>query len=114
MLDRPLEILLVEDDPGYAGLLTRFLQKEDAFGSELVPAECLEEALGILDTRRFDVILLDLSLPDSMGLETFVEANKHAPDTAIIVLTGLDDEQMAIRTVHAGAQDYLVKGEVNA
>jgi PAS domain S-box-containing protein len=114
MRDQPLHILLVEDDPGYAGLLTRFLQSEHPLGSQFIWAETLEDALAHLQSIRFDVILLDLSLPDSIGLSTFLDVEKRAPDTAVIVLTGLDDEEMAMRTVQAGAQDYLAKGDVNA
>ena len=60
-----------------------------------------------------DVVLLDLTLPDSHGFETFSTDHKQAPDMAIVVLSGLDDETLAVRAVHEGAQDYLVKGQVD-
>mgnify|MGYP000187488022 CR=1 FL=1 len=64
--------------------------------------------------ERFDVVLLDFSLPDSFGLETFRRANGAAPRTPIIVLTSLDDNDLAVQAVREGAQDYLIKREVNA
>jgi signal transduction histidine kinase len=66
-----------------------------------------------LSEPDLDVVLLDLSLPDSQGLDTFTSVRTHAPDVAIVVLSGLDDETLAVRAVQEGAQDYLVKGQVD-
>ncbi|MHC5595082.1 MAG: GAF domain-containing protein [Nostoc sp.] len=79
---------------------------------ELMPVERLDERLNYLKNEIFDVILLDLSLPDSQGLQTFVMAHNQAKATLIIVLTGINDETLATRAMQEGAQDYLVKGQV--
>jgi two-component sensor histidine kinase/CheY-like chemotaxis protein len=112
MSERPVNILLVEDNPGDADLLLAGLSGAEGFAFRVTLAEELDEAFRRLRKARLDVILLDLSLPDSQGLETFLQMHAQAPDIPILVLTGLSDEAMAVRTVHEGAQDYLVKGEV--
>jgi len=104
--------LLVEDDPADARLLREMLKMEAA-PFELAQMSQLGEALQQLAAERFDVILLDLSLPDSHGLETFTRVYQHAPQIPIVVLTGLDDETIASQAVKQGAQDYLRKGEIN-
>jgi DNA-binding NtrC family response regulator len=71
----------------------------------------LDEALRCLGETCFDIILLDLWLPDEQGLRTFSRMHEQAPQVPIIVLTGLEDETLALRTVQQGAQDYLVKGQ---
>jgi two-component system, cell cycle sensor histidine kinase and response regulator CckA len=108
-----IKVLLVEDNPGDVLLLKEFLRDVNSTQFELTPVECLKEALQILDEQNFDIVLLDLSLPDSQGLETFVEIDRIAPLIPIVVLTGLDDETVAIRAMQEGAQDYLVKGQVD-
>jgi len=108
----PLRILLVEDNPGDARLIRETLRDAGAHAFELRHADRLAAALPILAAREADVVLLDLSLPDAHGLETVTRALTAAPDAAIVVLTGLDDETVAIQAVQAGAQDYLVKGQV--
>ena len=79
---------------------------------ELVNAENLKKALELLSKETFDVILSDLGLPDSFGFETFVKIHTQASKVPIIVLTGLDDDDIGIKAVREGAQDYLIKGEV--
>jgi signal transduction histidine kinase len=108
----PLRILLVEDNPGDARLIKETLRDAGAHAFELHHADRLSAALPLLAARDADVVLLDLSLPDAHGLETVTRALAAAPDAAIVVLTGLDDETVAIQAVQAGAQDYLVKGQV--
>ena len=76
-------------------------------------SKTLGAALAKLDSGTFDVVMLDLSLPDADGLNTLVRTHEHAPSVPIVVLTRLDDEALAIRAVREGAQDYLVKGQVN-
>lgn len=107
-----IKVLLVEDNPGDVFLLHELLKEVTTDVVELMPVERLFEALNDLSKEDFDVILLDLSLPDSQGLETFVIAHNQAKATPIIVLTGIDDETLAIRAMQEGAQDYLVKGQV--
>jgi len=81
---------------------------------ELTTAERLEEGIEQLQRGGFDAVLLDLTLPDSEGVETFRRLHQACPDTPVIVLTNVDDEAVALATLNLGAADYLVKGEVNA
>jgi PAS domain S-box-containing protein len=108
-----IKILLVEDNPGDVRLLQEFLRDVNSTHFTLSPVESLQQALSYLDRENFDVVLLDLSLPDSQGLETFVTIDRRFPTLPIIVLTGLDDETVALRAMQEGAQDYLVKGQVD-
>ncbi|MBL1201386.1 MAG: hybrid sensor histidine kinase/response regulator [Nostoc sp. ZfuVER08] len=112
MAGKNIKVLLVEDNPGDVFLLQEFLKEVNTVIVDLMPVERLSEALKYLETEIFDVILLDLSLPDSQGLETFVTAHQQAKATPIIVLTGINDETLATRAMQEGAQDYLVKGQV--
>jgi PAS domain S-box-containing protein len=105
-------VLLVEDNPGDARLIRETLRDADAGGWAVEVAERFSAALPHLTAGGIDIVLLDLSLPDVQGFDTFVKAHAAAPDVPIVVLTGLSDEQMAIRAVQNGAQDYLVKGDV--
>lgn len=108
----PFRVLLIEDDSNDTELIRIML--EDAGGGmftlEAVPR--LARGLERLQGGGIDVVLSDLSLPDSSGLDTFVRLHQHAPQTPIIVLSGLDDTTVAVRAVHEGAQDFLVKGQV--
>lgn len=108
------KVLLVEDEPAYAGLLAELLAASFSSPLELTRAGTLSEALLHLAAGRFDVILLDLTLPDGQGLPTYTQVHALAPSAPIIVLTGLDDEQLALQAVRDGAQDYLVKGQLEA
>jgi PAS domain S-box-containing protein len=107
-----IKVLLVEDNPGDIFLLQELLKDVSTAVVELRPFERLSEALNCLAKESFDLLLLDLSLPDSQGWETFVRAHHGAKATPIIVLTGIDDETLAIRAMQEGAQDYLVKSQV--
>ena len=108
-----MRILLGEDNPGDARLLELLLAEVPSAKVELVHVERLSEVMKILGEEQFDLILLDLSLPDSQGLDTFVQVQERAPAVPIIVLTGLDDEATAVEIARKGAQDYLVKGQVD-
>ncbi len=108
-----IRILLVEDDRADA-LLIQELLSEARVRLNVRHADKISSALEYLEEERFDVILTDLGLPDSQGFETFCKVRDNAPDTPIIVLTGLVDEEFAMNAVHQGAQDYLVKGRVDA
>lgn len=103
-------ILLVEDDPSDAKFVKRLIQ-ESQLKLNLIWVERLVEGINYLKKNPIDLVLLDLSLPDGMGIDTFQKIYSQVPDTPIVVLTGLDDEQLAITTLRGGAQDYLVKGE---
>lgn len=111
MEDKTISILLVEDDPDDVFLLRKTLQEAARDRYTIHVATRLSEALALADAEHCDAALLDLSLPDSHGLDTFSALHRHAPGLPIVVLTGLDDEDLAIRAVHEGAQDYLVKGQ---
>ncbi|WP_404790480.1 response regulator [Altericista sp. CCNU0014] len=114
MDNHPIKILLVEDNPGDVLLLEETLSDIAHFRLELSHAERLSQALHRLEAETFDVILLDLLLPDSEGLETFLQIYDRAPLTPIVVLTGMADETLALRAMQAGAQDYLVKGRTSS
>ncbi len=114
-LDSPLiKVLLVEDNPGDARLLRELLSEAETERFDITHAERLDKALAHLEGQHFDVVLLDLSLPDAHGINTFKKAHTAAPYQSIIVLTGLDDETLAMRIVQEGAQDYLVKGFIDS
>jgi len=113
MEQKAITVLVVEDSPTDALLLREALRDERSLKIQTAHAETLSEALRCLQERRFDLILLDLGLPDSQGLETFARMHDQAPQVPIIVLTGLDDDELAIQAVKEGAQDFLTKGRVD-
>jgi DNA-binding response OmpR family regulator len=104
----------VEDNPGDARLIREMLKEAAAAQFELVHVVRLDEALKLLGEASFDVLLLDLTLPDSQGLDTFFRVYRQAPEVPIVVLTGLADEVIGVESVKGGAQDYLVKGQVDS
>ncbi len=108
-------LLLVEDNPGDARLL-REMFKERAGSSitELTHVETLSAAERHLSEREVDIILLDLGLPDAQGMVAVRRAQAAAPRVALVVLTGLDDESLAAQALQEGAQDYLIKGQIEA
>jgi len=110
---RDLKVLLVEDNAADARLVTELLREVAPASLKLTHVGRLAQALRYLSDEGFSAVLLDLSLPDSQGLETFAQAHALAPDAPIVVLTGLRDEGVAARAVREGAQDYLVKGQVD-
>src|SRR5258708_34895656 len=104
-----MRVLLVEDNEFDARFVKGLLKSSvEAFPCH--HASGLTEALHLVKTMHFDVVLLDLNLGDSTGYETFAAIHQAAPKDAILVLSGSDDEELAVRTVREGAQDYLVKG----
>lgn len=113
MEEGPVRLLLIEDDPDDAFLLEKMLSEAAKDEFHLSQATRLAEGLVLVETQRADVVLLDLSLPDSQGLETFQELHQRHEGVPVVVLTGLDDETVALRAVQEGAQDYLVKGQVD-
>lgn len=113
----PRSVLLVEDNHLDARLLRELLADAESLNAteryEIIIVRRLDEAFQVLRDRTFDVILLDLSLPDSQGITTFEHLFENASDIPIIVMTGLDDDTLALSAVQKGAQDYLVKGQVS-
>jgi PAS domain S-box-containing protein len=105
--------LLIEDNDGDARLIRERLAEHSEARVDLQRAKQLSEGLAQLAERPFDIVLADLSLPDSQGLATFERVQAAAPDEPIVVLTGLDDEEVALKAMRTGAQDYLVKGRLN-
>jgi signal transduction histidine kinase/DNA-binding response OmpR family regulator len=109
----PIKVLLIEDNAGDARLLREFLKEPQGSSFELVHVDRLSEALSSLARESYGIILLDLSLPDAQGLDTISRLRSHAEDVPIVVLTGLNDEEVAVAAVEQGAQDYLIKGQVD-
>lgn len=105
-------VLLVEDDPAHARLTA--MQLADAGFAHTGMAGTLAGALDILHGNTFDAILLDLGLPDAQGLEALHQVLAAAPDAPVLVLTSADDDEQATRAMRMGAQDFLVKGQVDA
>ena len=112
MISSPIRLLLVEDGAADALLLEYMLAEVAEESFQVSRAELLADALRYLTNDRFDAILLDLSLPDSRGVETVVKVNAAAPHVPIVVMTGQDDKATAMEAVRRGAQDFLIKGQV--
>jgi PAS domain S-box-containing protein len=110
---KPIKVLLIEDNPGDARLIREMLAEERGATFDLERADRLSTGLERLAKGEIDVVLLDLSLPDSRALDTFTRVHAQAPEVPIVVLTSLDDEELAVKAVRKGAQDYLVKGHVD-
>ncbi|ELS00603.1 diguanylate cyclase (GGDEF) domain-containing protein [Xenococcus sp. PCC 7305] len=109
MTRKQIKTLLVENNKRDAFLLRKKLVKTEEVQFNLTHAERLETAVSFLHQESFDIVLLDLSLPDSKGLETLLTLEKIAPNLPIVLLTGFKDEIIALKAVRQGAQDYLVK-----
>jgi len=105
-------LLLIEDDDGYARLVEEHLEQIRPGQYDLLHVPRLSTGLERLLRGGIDVVLLDLTLPDSRGLDTYVQVRSQAPEIPVVVLTGLDDEELAVQAAREGAQDYLVKGRV--
>ncbi len=109
MIDN-IHVALVEDNPGDSRFVIETLKDQTA-SYEIDSATSLASAFELIDARQPEIVLLDLGLPDSQGLETLLRMAEHVSTVPIIVLTGYGDEQRAYEALRAGAQDYLVKGE---
>lgn len=110
---KPIRILLIEDDDADAFLIREYLSEGMKVPHVLEHADRLSRGFECLDRDEFDVILLDLGLPDTNGYDGFVKAHAQVHPVPIVVLTGRDDDEYAMEAVQKGAQDYLVKGQVN-
>jgi signal transduction histidine kinase len=108
----PIKVLAVEDDPLYADLIRHLLRRDRVASYELRWAKSLAEALAVVDSEVIDVVLADLHLPDSAGMDTVSRLLERGGDIPVVVLTGVDDDQVGTEAVRRGAQDYLVKQEV--
>jgi two-component system cell cycle response regulator len=112
----PLTILLIEDDPDYVRLAELELDEARRLGHTeftVVTASTLAAGFERLSRHDVDLVLLDLSLPDTQGLATVVSLHAEAPDVPVIVVTGTADQELAARSLQAGAQDYLIKDEID-
>ena len=109
-----LRIGLVEDNPGDARLIQEMLREPPITQFRLTLSTRVDQLLESLDRDPIEVLLLDLGLPDSQGMDTFHRINDRAPGLPIVIFSGADDEQLASEAVSCGAQDYLVKGRINS
>jgi DNA-binding response OmpR family regulator len=107
-------VLLIEDNPADARLVEIFLRESSMLDCQITRADELQSGLEFLEEEEFDVILLDLTLPDSQGFGTVKTMVEEFPEYTIIVMTGLEDESLALNSVKAGAQDFIVKGKFDA
>ncbi len=113
MLNEPIKILLVEDDLFYEDYLSEIFAEETEISYELNHVVRIKDCVEHLEQDNFDVILIDLNLPDCTGLDTIYEIESQASNTPIIVLTEQDDNELASQALQSGAQDYLVKGQID-
>ncbi len=106
-------VLLIEDNPGDADLVRlRLVESNPTLGVDCVSR--LSDGIACLKQAPPSLVLLDLNLPDSQGAETFRKLLESAPDVPVVILSGQDDEALAVKALHQGAQDYLVKGALTS
>lgn len=108
-----LSIVIIEDNPADSFLIEEMLSSSDLSIEKIFTCQRLEESLELIKQNSISVVLSDLSLPDSFGMNTFLKIRKQFTNIPIIILTGLSDSEMALEALKKGAQDYLVKGEFN-
>ena len=113
MVDKRNKVLIVDDSPTDSNMIRDMIISEEGSPFDVILADRLSKGLKLLDEEGIDLVLLDLFLPESRGLSTLSKVNDKAPQTPIVVLTGAHDEEMAIKTLQSGAQDYLLKEELN-
>jgi len=113
MKDKQIKVLLIEDNPGDARFIQEMLGEKSSASFDLVCADKLQTGIEHLAKGDIDVVLLDLGLPDSQGLDTLIKIQTQAPEVPVVVFTGLNDEKTGLEAVKRGAQDYLVKGSAN-
>lgn len=110
MEKKACKVLVIEDDPNYFVLLNERLSQNRALGMELIRSKQMQSGLERLREGDIDVVLLDLTLPDSQGLQSYLTVRQAFPSVPVIILTSVDDDELAARAVAEGAQDYLTKG----
>ena len=113
MSDQAAHVMLIEDNPGDADLV-RLRLVEGKTPVQVVCYQRLADGLASLTDTSPSLILLDLNLPDSHGSETFRKVLEKAPDVPVVILSGQEDEALAVKAVHQGVQDYLVKGDITS
>ncbi len=114
MNSRPIHVLLIEDNPGDIRLVRELFGQTKDGQFTLMHVDRLDAGIRCLNEARIDVILLDLSLPDSQGIETLIRMHAAAHGIPIVLMTGLEDEEFGLHLIQAGAQDYLIKGQTSA
>jgi len=113
-MNSKIRLLLVDDNPDDVRLIMEILKETKKLDFSITNSARLDKSLKLLDEKQFEMILLDLELPDSQGLETFKKVSPHAPGLPIVILSGLKDESLALKAIKAGAQDYLTKSKMNS
>jgi len=113
MSDFPRQVLLIEDNPGDADLV-RLRLTESKIPLDVSCVNRLSDGLASIETTPPSVVLLDLNLPDSHGSETFRKILDKAPGVPVVILSGQEDEALAMKAIHQGVQDYLVKGDMTS
>jgi len=111
--NKPLNILIVEDNIGDVLLLTEVLYDTKLLIQEITDTSDLTSAIQFFKISTPDIVFLDLTLPDKQGLDTFLTLQQHAGQVPIVILTGLDDTRLAVEAINKGAQDFLIKGDVD-
>jgi DNA-binding NarL/FixJ family response regulator len=107
---RVVSLLLVEDNPADVALFEELLEQVEDFKFSLTNVASLRGAIELAANESFDCIVLDLNLPDSQGLQTYREMRKHAPATAMVILSGRSEREIMLRALRDGADNYLIKG----
>ncbi len=114
-MNNPLiKLLIIESDSADTQFIRESLMGDQRLSFHIFHAENLEAGLELIGKEPIDIVLLDLFLPDNHGLGTVVKLQTYAPSTPFVILTSLDDETIAVEAVRRGAQDYLIKGQVNS
>ena len=112
--DKPqIHVLIIEDNDDHAEIIRRFLSKAENIYFDTERVGLMSSGVDLLEKKNIDIILSDLELPDTTGIEAFETFHSRYPDIPVIVLTSLDDENTALVAVQSGAQDYLVKGQID-
>lgn len=111
--NKSINLLIIEDNLGDCILLKKTINRTGLSVTEIRCAETLGKVPEILEGHSFDLVFLDLTLPDSKGISSFITLNKQIPDVPIIILTGLSDMELALRAINLGAQDYILKEDLN-
>ena len=114
MVKSSTKILLVEDNISYSKLVEKMLGESGGEAKIALNVDTIEKGLEAVANTDFDLVLLDLKLPDSEGLVTFNTLHEYCPDMPVIVLSAMSDERIAVQAVKSGAQDYLIKGQVDS
>ncbi|MEQ9619613.1 MAG: ATP-binding protein [Deltaproteobacteria bacterium] len=109
-----INLLLVEDNPGDARIIKELLLESSIDRVELTNAECLDDAIERIGEKDFDIVISDLSLPDAQGIDTLKSIISAVPEIPVVVLTGNNDDTLGLKLIQQGAQDFLVKGQIDS